>query len=290
MRKVLPNTKLLATAHTVLPNQYRYPLKGRGWQIPLRWVANEFVSPLLQNLWNSKTWGAVDGVIVHSSSQLSTVQESGCKRVELIPHFVHSKQNSKGTHPVFEKIPSNVPIILVFGFVTPEKGQDIAIRAFAQLKKKAFLLIAGGIRRKSEERYLNRCERLISDLELKDKVSITGVIPHDVVGEFYKRATLVLAPFRETSGSGTLSLAFGQGAPILASNLSLNLELSQRVPGCVEFFETENIEDCAKKLETLLSHSEMLTKLSKQSASYSSQYSLEAMADKHVKFYKNFLN
>jgi glycosyltransferase involved in cell wall biosynthesis len=290
IKKAMPDVKIVATAHTVLADDYEYPWKGRGWQIPFRFIANKTLMPVLKPVWNSKTWGRLDGVIVHSATQVKTIENTDCKNVRMIPHFVHAIQSAKESHPVFQKIPKDVPIILVFGFITPEKGQDIAIRAFAKLKTKAHLVIAGGLRRQQDASYLKKCENLISELGVQNSVSITGVLSHLMIGQFYERSAVVLAPFRETTGSGTLSMAFGHGATILASDLPLNAELSGRVDGCVDYFKSENAEDCAKKLEILLNDTALQIKLSNRSKEYAEKYSIEKTAKEHISFYKNLLN
>lgn len=277
VRSALPQAKIIATAHTVLGADYKYPLSDRGWQIPFRFLANQFLLPQMREAWGPETWGSLDGLIVHSATQLETVRVAGCKRVVEIPHFVFERQDLSPA-PKTEK-----PEILVLGYLTPEKGQDIAIRAFAQLKIPAKLVLAGGSRRSADHRYKRSCESLIQYLKLQDQVEITGYV--DDLNPFFARAQLVLAPFRETSGSGTLGQAFARGAAILASDLPLNREIELRQPACIELFRSEAPMDCARKIEKILAEPGTLDSLKQNAALYADRYSIDKTAEKHLEFY-----
>ncbi len=284
VRQALPSTRLIATAHTILPIDYRFPVEGRSWQIPVRALANLVLLPQLRKIWNHYTWGPLDRVIVHSSLQVGTVKTSGLKSVQSIPHFV----------PEWKELPSAPPSktkrVLVFGFFTREKGQDVAIRAIASLKaidvdSKVQLILAGGSRRAIDRLYQQHCEELISSLGLKDRIQITGFVPNDQVDEQFQKADLVLVPFRETSGSGSLVQAFARGKPVLASDLPLNREIEERQKGALAFFQSENAKDCALKMRALLSDETALQRLRESGSSYAKNYSSDKTALAHLQFY-----
>ena len=109
------------------------------------------------------------------------------------------------------------------------------------------------------------------------------------MNECYRRATLVLAPFVSTTGSGSLAEAFSQGSAILASDLLLNRELNERVPGCLETFRSEDSADCAKTIDRLLGDPVLLSQLRERSQAYQQRYSLPAIADAHFALYHRLL-
>lgn len=279
IRRIVPESTVVATAHTVLEPRYRYPLAGRGVQIPIRAFSNVFLRSRMRKAWGERTWGALDGVIVHSKTQIESVRLSGCPRVAEIPHFVPAGSGLP------EAPKPGQGQVMIFGYISPEKGQDIAIEAFARSRAGGRLVIAGGVRRREEMGYMEHCRGLIRKLGLQERVEITGFVPSERLARAYAEADLVLAPFRETWGSGSLATAFAHGAPVLASDLALNRELAERVPGCLEFFKSGDPGDCAVAIDRLLASAEARKSLSKRAGEYRERYQPERIARLHLEFY-----
>lgn len=290
LRDELPRARFVATAHTVLSPDYRFPVKGRGLQAPIRALANAALLGRLRRAWGKDTWGRLDGVITHSKHLVESVQASGVPRVEVIPHFV-PVLSVPGT--VARGGPASTPggearVIIVFGFFTPEKGQDIAIEALGKLPDQGVkLILAGGVRRKQDQRYLDQCRERILDLGLRERVEITGFVKKNRIDSYYQRATLVLVPFRSTTGSGSIAHALGRGMPILASDLSLNREIADREPGALEFFRSEDAESCAHAISSLLGDAERRKALGAAARRYAAGCSPAKVAEDHVRFYQS---
>ena len=281
-RRATPDVKWIATAHTVLDENWRYRTSGRGWKAVPFAILNLF-APLFRGSWMTKTWAGFDGVIVHSELQREVILRSGAPKVAVIPHFV--------PHPpaaVPER--STEPTVLVFGYFSPEKGQDIAIKAWTELGDEApRLILAGGIRRPEDRRYYDECMAEIQRRGLTEKVTVTGYLPDEALPDYFSIATLVLAPFRETSGSGSLATALGYGAAILASDLPLNREIETRVPGSLFFFRSESSESLAAAIRNLLDHPELRAQLRTGAKKYAETYSVERIAEMHREFYDQIL-
>ena len=279
----------VATAHTVLSSLYRFPVKGRGLQIPFRALANLFLLPFLRRSWGEKTFGNLDGVIVHSKTQVEAVRASGCGQVVEIPHYVYATEKKSVALPqALSNIPENHFVVLVFGFFSPEKGQDIAIEALAKLPEHVHLVLAGGVRRKSDRDYYKKCLDKIQELKLEKRITITGFVPEEEIAGHYQRASLVLAPFRETTGSGTLAQAFARGAPVLTSDLILNKEVADRESGSIDVFEAGSARDCARKIESYISDVSKLEALKEASQRYANVNHPDRIAKRHLDFYKSF--
>ncbi len=296
MRRTLPRSKIIATAHVVIPDQYRYPMKGRGWQIPFRYLANAFLLPNLRRLWSQETWGGLDGVIVHSELQVPSIQSAGCQNVKTIPISVFNfsvSDSEKRRQAVLLDAEENTPLVVVFGFISPEKGQDIAVQAMAALSslknRSAHLVIAGGGRRKADLKYVQKVKDLIQALGLTHQVTITGFLNEAQAEDILSRATLILAPFRDTTGSASLAQALGRGCAILTSDHPLNLELGRRIPGCLAYFRSEDPIDCAQQMERLLFSPHERAQLSDGARKYSQTYSVTQIAQMHAEFYKTLL-
>jgi glycosyltransferase involved in cell wall biosynthesis len=293
LRRKYPSAKIVATAHTVLDRNFKYDWKVRGRvQALSRWLSNYSWVPLVRPTWMEKTWGILDGVIVHSRHQRAAVEESRCPLTEVIPHYVPSPSFGGGrpvpreAPKILADIPADLPLVVVFGFFSPEKGQDIALEAFSQLKTPAHLIFAGGARRKEDQGYLDRCRERIAELGLQKRLKITGFVEADQLDPLFRRADLVLAPFRQTSGSGSLAQALARGCAILASDLLLNQEVNERVGHSLATFAALDPEDCAHKMDELLTAQAVREDLKANSLQYAARFSPREIALAHFSFYQ----
>jgi glycosyltransferase involved in cell wall biosynthesis len=268
---------VVATAHNVLFPEHELPWRGKGWKGIGRLAFNRLVLPFARREWLAGTWGGLAGVVVHSRLQERAIFSSGCLRVATIPHFV----------PVRDKIePAEDNNVVVFGFFSPEKGQDVVIQAWKNIRaENAKLVLAGGVRRDEDRGYFEICRKLISDLELESRVEITGYVPAAKISEIYASAALVVAPFRETTGSGSLAQAFARGMPVLTSDLPLNTELLERVPACIELFRAGDVSECAAKIDGLLASRGSRKALSEASYAYAERFSPAEIIKRHFAFY-----
>jgi glycosyltransferase involved in cell wall biosynthesis len=294
LRINFPRAKIVATAHSVLGPDFRYPTAIPGVKGAAAFVANHVALPLMRGMWGPGTWGRLDGVIVHSKYQEDVVRAAGCSLVEEIPHFVPVGARPRLSGKVgwghrrspFVRLPDGVPVVVVFGFISAEKGQDIAIRAFARMKTKAILCVAGDVRRSEDQAFFDRCRRIVSATYLHDRVIFTGFVPDDQIDAIYEMATLVLVPFRSTSGSGSLAHAIARAKPILASDLLLNREIAAREPGALEFFRSCDVDDCAAQLDRLIADSAVCAQLSEAAGRYAQAHTPTEIARRHLEFYK----
>jgi glycosyltransferase involved in cell wall biosynthesis len=283
IRRAAPNMKTFMTAHSVLPPDFRYPVRGSILQKLLRSFANTFLIKSLRTGWMWSTFKDLDVVFVHSQHQAKWIEEAGvptCART--IPLFVpEALKNGDRLNELDDRSKQR---ITVFGYQSNEKGQDIAIAALEQLrieyKIDAELVIAGGARREEDQPYADLLKRMVNQRELESFVRILGFIPESKLAHVYQASDVILAPFRDTTGSASLVRAFAQGAPVVTSNLLLNLEIEERSPGTLRFFESENATDCARVLAEVLQSAELRRTMSESSMAYAKEHSLAVCAQK----------
>lgn len=291
LRQGDPAPRIVATAHTVLDARSRYTYGGRGVENVLRFGLNATVVPLARRNWTRGTWGILDAVIVHSELQVDAIQDSGCPHVDVIPLavFTHPGDSTRepASSPATIGMPGSVPEVVVVGYLSPAKGQDIAIEALSYFdaRQRPQLVLAGGVRRKEDEGFATRCRTIARHLGVSESVTVTGFVPETELPALLDRATVVLAPFRETSGSASIAQALGRGCVILASDLPLDRELAQRVPGCIELFETGNPRACAERLGTLLTDAQKRAALRAGAQRYAEHFGPESIARLHLELY-----
>ena len=285
LRQAVPSgTRIVATAHNVVSKGHRLKTREQGWRGPLNRVANATLLPWLNRHWREGTWGRFDGMIVHSRFQLQSLLEDGFPVVSKIPHVVPSLTRTSLSHTV-----GRIPTITVFGYFAQEKGQDIVIEAMRHLKIPARLRLAGGVGHPMNMAYKSSCEKAIDRCGLRGRIEVTGYVPDEEISRIYDESELVVAPFRVTTGSGSLVQALARGAPVLASDLPLNREINERVPGTLAFFATEDPVDCARQIERLLADPDGRERLGRQALQYAATYSPANIARLHLDLYRRVL-
>lgn len=156
----------------------------------------------------------VDAVVVHSEhGRARLTGELGLDpaRVTVIPHgaFTHLAEpaHAAGLPPDLAAVEG--PVVLLFGLIRPYKGIDVALEAWRGVEG-AELWVVGMPRmdtaplRAAAPPGVRFVERFVGDEELP---------------AYFRRADVVLLPYREIEQSGVLFTALAFGAPLLLSDV-----------------------------------------------------------------------
>jgi glycosyltransferase involved in cell wall biosynthesis len=190
-RHLLPKGVKLLTAHDVIP---REPRPGQLGAL-------------------SKTYNAVDAVVVHSRhgrDVLTGALDVDPARVHVIPHgvFEHLTRvpGARPLPPEFAAV--RRPVVLQFGLMRPYKGIDLMLEGFAAADRDAELWLVGAARMDTEP-----LKKLARDLGIEGRVRwLERFVGDDEIGAFFERADVVALPYRQIDQSGVLftALAFGK--------------------------------------------------------------------------------
>lgn len=124
-------------------------------------------------------------------------------------------------HPVFTQYPDarrELPRragleLLFFGLVRPYKGIDVLAKAMRLLKDEdVFLTVAGEWWMKDAP--LRKAWSACGNVEVVDRY-----IPFAEAGDYFRRADVVVLPYREVTGTGVVPLAYRYGKPVVASRI-----------------------------------------------------------------------
>jgi glycosyltransferase involved in cell wall biosynthesis len=190
---------LVITAHDVLPRE-----RVAGSHAAQRRLLNRF-----------------DAVIVHSrAGRDRLIEEAGVDpaRVHVIAHgaFAHLAALPEG--PLPPELPASTkPVVLYFGLIRPYKGLDVLLEAWRGIED-AELWVVGRPRfdiaalRADAPPNVHWVERYVSDLEL---------------AACFRRADLVVLPYREIEQSGVLATALAFAKPLLVSDVGGFREVAQ---------------------------------------------------------------
>lgn len=188
---LLPDRPRLLTAHDILP---REPRPG-------------------QRAAQRRLYDRFDAVVVHSEhGRRRLTGELGIDpdRVHVIPHgvFEHLAE-TQGDEPAAPPFETEKPVVLCFGLMRPYKGIDLLLEAWQGIEQ-AELWIAGMPRMDIEgllaaaPANVRFVPRFIGDREL---------------GSYFRRADLVVLPYREVDQSGVLFTALAFAKPLLLSDV-----------------------------------------------------------------------
>jgi glycosyltransferase involved in cell wall biosynthesis len=187
--RLLPRgVPLVLTAHDVLPREAR-----PGQREAQRRLYQRF-----------------DAVVAHSQhSRERLVDELGVEseRVHLIPHgaFAHLAEAPEQPPP----FQTEKRVVLFFGLLRPYKGIDVLLEAWRGIED-AELWIVG----------MPRMD--VSALRASAPATVRFVsrfVPDEQLSSYFRRADLVVLPYREIEQSGVLFTALAFGKPLLVSDV-----------------------------------------------------------------------
>ncbi len=171
-----------------------------------------------------------------------------------------------------------------FGFLSPYKGIEVAIKALSALPDDHHLLVVGGLhpegieKGKVEQPYVSK---LIKEIErsptLKNRVHFCGALDNDEFNNVMLACDAVILPYAEVgqTSSGPAALALDMGRPIYCSHTKCFSELDRYQPGAITFFEVGNYIELAEKVSNR--EAENPTRVAAR-ASYLEKFSVEHRA------------
>jgi glycosyltransferase involved in cell wall biosynthesis len=268
--------KLVLSAHDVLPREPR----------------------LGQLSAQRRLYERMDAVVVHSEHgrrRLTGELGLASERVHVIPHGVLGQQEGRAVCVLPPELPEGKgPVALCFGLLRPYKGIDVLLdawRATAESEARAGigeaelwivgmprmdiapLRAAAQVAERAGAGRVRFLPRFVSDGEAK---------------ALMRRASLLVAPYREIDQSGVVFTALGAGTPLLLSDAGGFSEIAatgaaRTVPvgdaGALGAALVELLGDAAAR--------EQLAALARDAVA--SRYSWEAIAGAHLELYERLL-
>lgn len=186
------------------------------------------------------------------------------------------------------RLPETLPLILFPARITRWKGQDVFLKALAQLPHRNFFAVLLGDD-KGHETYHDELEKLIHDLDLAGHVRIARHTYH--MTEAYMLAKLVVATSIEPEAFGRVVLeAQAMGKPVIATNHGGPQETV--VPNETGLLVTPgNVEELSAAIAYVLGLSQDDHKwIGEQAIANAQRFSMDAMCSKTLSVYQELLN
>lgn len=142
--------------------------------------------------------------------------------------------------------------ILFIGRLNNWKGQDLAVKAIYELKKKynVVMNIVGDCP-KGQSFYKEELHKLINDLGLQDCISVHGFIEEPDL--YFNWANVVIVPSKKPEPFGRVAIeANSIGRPVIASDCGGLTEIIGNEQGGY-LFKPNEVSDCVEKIQKLIS-------------------------------------
>jgi glycosyltransferase involved in cell wall biosynthesis len=249
--------KLLLTAHDVLPRE------PRAGQLAAQ----------------QRLYERFDAVVVHSEhGRARLTRELGIDpaHVHAIPHgaFAHLAQAPPAPPPHA----TDRPVVLCFGLMRPYKGLDVLIDAWRGIES-AELWIVG----------MPRMD--ISELQAKAPANVRfdpRFIGDDELPAYFRRADLVVLPYREIDQSGVLFTALAFGKPLLLTDVGGFPEMA--ATGAARTVPAGDPAALHHALVDLLADPAELAEMATRArAAAAGHYSWQQIAGAHLRLYEQLL-
>jgi len=228
-----------------------------------------------------------DAVIVHTAGTVETLsQYTKVPRAITIPLAIHVRPTIQPTEASKAKLGlSGKRVIVMFGFVSPAKGHDLAVAVLRELPDDVVLYIAGDARTAEDIEYLRGLQEKVKSEGLDHRVIFHGYVKDEDAPAVMSAADVVLMPYRHVVQSAALSNALAYLKPVLASDIGGFAEVAREY-GCIETFPAGDAEALKAKLLLMLSGRAPLDKLRENAARYVTAMSLENIAARTVSLYR----
>lgn len=221
-----------------------------------------------------KIFSTVDLVMVHTEKHRETILDMGIdsNKVVIVPHPVPevklpgNKQHYKELLHVGGK-----HVLTIFGFIGKRKGYDLAMNAMRDMDD-CVLLIAGGQHPNDTSAYVGNLEKKIREMKIENRAKMLGYLSESQITEVMGATDIILAPFLDMPGSGSLSLGVAYHKPIIGSDIEQMKELASRGMG-IEFYQKNNAGSLRDKIIALTGDPRRCAELEQLSTSYAATYS-----------------
>lgn len=237
-----------------------------------------WVTPTILRIWSGASF------VISNSQGLKDLALKSQPKKEI--GVIYNGVDTEEFFPDADKRNSEQFTIICVSRVTPRKGIRFLIQAFKILSGRydnARLIIVGDGNEKQS------LEDLVQGLDLREKVEFAGVIAHENVFEYYRRANIFVLPSLNEGMSNVMLEALACGLPVVATNTGGTKELlTDGVNGLV--VKMKDPDDLAEKIEKIILDSDLEKSMSLESRKLAEKLSWENVSNQYIDLYREMYN
>jgi glycosyltransferase involved in cell wall biosynthesis len=229
----------------------------------------------------------MDAVVVHSEHGAQRLRgELGLadERVRVVPHGPFDYLTRL---PEERPLPSELrevegPVVLCFGLMRPYKGIDVLLEAFREVRGAELWVV--GMPRIPLEQLRDLAERVPGTVRF-----VPRFVPDPEVPAYFRRADLVVLPYREIDQSGVVYTALAFGKPLVLSAVGGFTELAER-HGAARLVLPGDAAGLARAVQDLVDDPRAREELAAAAArAAAGPYSWDAAAERTLALYRELL-
>jgi glycosyltransferase involved in cell wall biosynthesis len=230
-----------------------------------------------------RLFGSMDAVVAHSENGAARLRDEvglDPARVRVIPHgaFDHFTRLPEEKPLPAELEGAEGPVILFFGLLRPYKGLDTLLRAFRELPG-AELWIVGNPRLDLEP-----LRRLAAEASGRVRF-VTRFVEDAEVPVIFRRADIVVLPYRDAEQSGVLYTGLAFGKPLVLSAVGGFPEVA--ATGAAQLVPPEDPDALAEALGELTANPEARDRLATAAREAAAgPYSWDSIASRTLALYE----
>ena len=232
--------------------------------------------------------GRADAIVVHSThgvDELAHRLEIPRERIHVIPHGAFDYLTGL---PDERPLPAELaevegPVVMFFGLLRDYKGVDVLLEAFSHVEEDAELWVVG-------ESWLPKQELEAIAARSAHRVRfVSRWITETEIPAYFRRADMVVLPFRQMAPSGVLHTAMAFGKPLVLSRLGGFIDVGEE-HGAGRLVEPENPLALAEAIDSLLRDPQERERLGAAAARAArEEYSWGAVAERTLALYEELL-
>ena len=226
-------------------------------------------------------------IIVHGQCFKKWLSAYGIKNCHVIPHGMMESKEVCTTLSSGMRVASRN--ILFFGVLSPRKGLEYLLQAFAEVlkEKNDITLIIAGDEPPYYRGYKKKLVSMAYDFGIKNKVVFTGYLNDDRVDELFRQADIVVLPYPySVSASGPLSLAVQYGKPVIATATEFFSEELDNGKTAL-LVQERNSEDLAKAIKVLIADESLRRRLAENIRLIAREKSWKKVAQETFELYQS---
>ncbi len=260
---------VIGTFHTLVSEFLEY--------IPIPKLKHDPIMKQLTWVYTQHIYKKCDVITTPTKVLADELHEHGFKNVKVLTNAIDYEQFSKGKNAKWGKKIN----LVYFGRVSFEKRIDIALEALFLLQKKYSNMEMNIIGSGPAEESLKRQAR---ELGMEKNVHFLGPKRGKELAHAVKQNHILVAPSpMETQGLYVLEAMAAGLCVVGADARAIPVALGKNERGLL--FETNNVEDCAEKIEKLLKNPALRKRLSTNAKNWVKHYSKKSIAKEWLKLY-----
>lgn len=265
-RKKIP---VVGTFHTLVSEFLEY--------VPIPKIKNNPIMKKLTWVYTQHFYKRCDVITTPTSVLADELHQHGFKNVHVLTNAIDYEQFSRGKNAAWGKKIK----LCYFGRVSFEKRIDVALEALFLLRKKYSNVELNIIGSGPAEDSLKHTAR---ELGIETIVHFLGPKRGKELARAVKQNHILIAPSpMETQGLYVLE-AMAAGLSVVGANArAIPVALGKNERGLL--FETNNVEDCAEKIEKIIKDAKLRKKLSTNARKWVKHYSKKAIATEWLRLY-----